>query len=767
MKKQEENEAQRRKSSRIEAEKSIQRGIYAKLHHDEKRKISVAMGSNPLDLEAEQYKLSKQDPVSPIFVKRVSRTDFQIFPERNTAERSTAERSTAERSTVERSTATAERSTATVERTTAVRSTAEYLKIDTEKLLPPFTAINILPNTNYNNVTPDIFVAHINQVYEEMVSWRKNLFLLPTGKAGKTFIKLISEWIGNFNNANTFQGIAMKVVMILPNLLLQKPSAKSKAKDLSKALEERLSQWNEGKIQDLLRDAKAIQEKLKSAKKKSTDDVNRVFSKLIFEGKIGAALKFLDENAEDAVLQSSETVIKKLKLLHPPAAEIQPNTLLEGPVNQVSPTKFSTIDEQEIMKAANQIKGSGGPSLLDAKQWRRILCSKQFKGEGKDLREELASFAKKIATETIDPSTLTPYTASRLIPLNKTPGEADPQVRPIGVGEVLRRIVGKTISWALSDDIQAAGGSLQVSTGLKGGSEAAIHAMKEIFDQESAEAVILVDAENAFNKLNRQAALHNMQYLCPPFATILINTYRTPTRLFISGGGELASTEGTTQGDTLAMQFYGISTTPIIHNLDHNITKVHQVWLADDATGAGTLANLKNWWDLIALEGSKYGYHVKPSKSWLIIKDENKLKEAENIFRNSPIQITTTGKRHLGAALGTNDFKVSYMTEKVNEWCDKLRRLSAIAKSQPHAAYAAFIHGEQHKYMYFLRTINNTSELIKPIDDIIANEFIPALFGTSISPNERKLFSLPIKDGGLGLRIWHNQADDSYVTSKT
>ena len=65
-----------------------------------------------------------------------------------------------------------------------------------------------------------------------------------------------------------------------------------------------------------------------------------------------------------------------------------------------------------------------------------------------------------------------------------------------------------------------------------------------------------------------------------------------------------------------------------------------------------------------------------------------------------------------------------------------------------------------------MRTINDTSDLIKPLDDIITNQFIPALFGTSISPNERELFSLPIKDGGLGLRIWHNQADDCYITSK-
>ena len=176
---------------------------------------------------------------------------------------------------------------------------------------------------------------------------------------------------------------------------------------------------------------------------------------------------------------------------------------------------------------------------------------------------------------------------------------------------------------------------------------------------------------------------------------------------------------------------------------------------------------MKTWWELVSYEGRKYGYFVKPSKSWLIVKDESKLEEAEAEFRNSPIRITTAGKRHLGAALGTNDFKISYMTEKVDEWCEKMRSLAEIAKSQPHAAYAAYIHGEQHKYTYFLRTIKDTSDLLKPLDDIISNQFIPSLFGTGISPNDRDLFAIPIKDGGLGPRIWQKQADDSYTTSKS
>ena len=46
------------------------------------------------------------------------------------------------------------------------------------------------------------------------------------------------------------------------------------------------------------------------------------------------------------------------------------------------------------------------------------------------------------------------------------------------------------------------------------GGEAAIHAMREVFDSTDAEAVLQMDATNAFNYLNRQAALRNISVLC-------------------------------------------------------------------------------------------------------------------------------------------------------------------------------------------------------------------------------------------------------------
>ena len=55
------------------------------------------------------------------------------------------------------------------------------------------------------------------------------------------------------------------------------------------------------------------------------------------------------------------------------------------------------------------------------------------------------------------------------------------------------------------------------------------------------------------------------------------------------------------------------------------------------------------------------------------------------------LKLTTDGQRHLGAAIGTSYFRAQYAGEKVTKWCNELHRLVDFAKTQPHAAYSAFV----------------------------------------------------------------------------
>ena len=64
----------------------------------------------------------------------------------------------------------------------------------------------------------------------------------------------MSEWIHK-----PLLNIAFKGIMVMPSLLLQKPSRKSKSKDYLKSLENRIKLWHAGEITELLKEAETIQ----------------------------------------------------------------------------------------------------------------------------------------------------------------------------------------------------------------------------------------------------------------------------------------------------------------------------------------------------------------------------------------------------------------------------------------------------------------------------------------------------------------------------
>ena len=90
---------------------------------------------------------------------------------------------------------------------------------------------------------------------------------------------------------------------------------------------------------------------------------------------------------------------------------------------------------------------------------------------------------------------------------------------------------------------------------------------------------------------------------------------------------------------------------------------------------------------------------------------ENK---AKALFADTDVHITINGKRHLGTALGANTFTEEYVSSKVREWVKEITHLSAVAITQPHAAYAAFTHGLSSHWTYISRTIPGIQDLLRP-----------------------------------------------------
>ena len=95
-------------------------------------------------------------------------------------------------------------------------------------------------------------------------------------------------------------------------------------------------------------------------------------------------------------------------------------------------------------------------------------------------------------------------------------------------------------------------------------------------------------------------------------------------------------------------------------------------------------------------------------------------------------------------------------------------RLSEVAITQPHAAYAAFTHGLSSHWTYISRTIPHIQDLLSPLETAgIHQHFIPALTGReACSAVERDLLALPVRLGGMGLVNQMSESTYAFEASK-
>lgn len=103
------------------------------------------------------------------------------------------------------------------------------------------------------------FDNDLKAVYDEVVHWKKNFFKIPLGNAGKMFVSEMSRLYPAFA---TLGCIALRTTIVLPILVLQSPSHKSKPKEHIACLERRLKAWKEGDLESLVDEGRTIQLKL-------------------------------------------------------------------------------------------------------------------------------------------------------------------------------------------------------------------------------------------------------------------------------------------------------------------------------------------------------------------------------------------------------------------------------------------------------------------------------------------------------------------------
>ena len=208
-------------------------------------------------------------------------------------------------------------------------------------------------------------------------------------------------------------------------------------------------------------EGRTIQKRLPkvSFRPKKDDHIANNFAKLVFQGKIKAAIDLLSNKVRGRVLHLDDIISSDeqkgvrdiLRDKHPPSQSVHPESIVPGDPQTIQPVVFDSIDASVVRSAALKTNGAAGPSGIDAHGWRQLCTS--LKSASSDLCQSLALTAKRLCTSLVDPKSVAPLMACRLLALDKNPG-----VHPIGVGETARRIIAKAVLSVIRGDVQNAAG---------------------------------------------------------------------------------------------------------------------------------------------------------------------------------------------------------------------------------------------------------------------------------------------------------------------
>jgi hypothetical protein len=528
------------------------------------------------------------------------------------------------------------------------------------------------------NSEGELRTGRVEKIWERAAKLRGRVYRLPSGSVGREFTStlaqeyhLLASGLQKSERASMFG-----------KLMLQKDKSVKKSADIRRMIKRRMTMWKDDLLEELIQEVESCDRKLPTGvTEMSETQAIAVFSRLILQGKIREAVRFLTNRSESGgVLKPDDdagkgkTVWEVLESKHPDQVDPDPEAFLE--CNDLPTLVEIDVTAEHIQKVAHSLSGSAGVSALDAAQWQDLLLKRG--GASERLREATAALTRRLANSIVLWDDIRALKAKKLVALDKCPG-----VRPIGIGDVVDRLCAKVMIDLTGDDVQSECLADQICSGIKSGIEGSVHAFRKLFDEQAHAGwgLLLMDAANAFNSISRAAAIWNTRVLWSRCSRFVFNAYRGYAILFIAGSSTtLLSREGLTQGDPLAMLVYGIAVLPLTRKLK-NPGKWKQNWYADDSACLAPLLLLKEWLELLMREGPKLGYYPEPDKSYLVVHSDY-IDEAKQIFMGLKINIVT-GQKFLGGFIGGETDVSRWMEQKVDGWVQSVKKMSRAAALQP------------------------------------------------------------------------------------
>jgi len=534
-------------------------------------------------------------------------------------------------------------------------------------------------------------------------------------------------------------------LMLVAKAVLRSPPRGGRRKRyvVSACISTRLRRWQQGELVALWREARSdgLPRAATSGVESVASDNARRALRLATEGRYGDAMRALGSTG--CASPADPAALQELQDRHP-AAELPPSS--------DCPQPSLVVDEEAVMNALRSFpRGSSpGGSKLRAQHLADAISGTTAPAAA-DCQAELTRFVNLLLSGRADHRTAPWLVGAPVIGLLKPEGG----LRPIAVGEVLRRLVGRVSCAAarsrLPDLFLPYG---QVGVGVRGGLEAAVHSLRSFITAHGHKedlCCLKLDMRNAFNECSRSAFLHRAREELPELFPWMQWCYCVAGELRF-GHHRILSTAGVQQGDPLGPLLFSLVLLEVLDEVGGLDTLGLCVWYLDDGTVVGPRPLIRQFLDRLLAIGPKYGLFVKMGKTELY------WPSGDQAFPEFPAAIVRVGPDQAGIELlgspvfGSPDFYDDAVQCRVAKVVDAQHHLSDLDNPQV-ALHLLRSCLSLCKVNHLLRTVPAPLAASQwSRFDAECRAALGRIVHTSITDDAWAQATLPCRLGGLGLR---------------
>ena len=298
------------------------------------------------------------------------------------------------------------------------------------------------------------------------------------------------------------------------------------------------------------------------------------------------------ENFDQRPARKLERSMHALRAFCPPSAPRAP--VLPMYLHDLPP--MAEIEESTVRTAVRSLHphSAPGPDVMTLRLLHLLVTSPITPLAGVTGLSALTNLVRILASGNLPHQTIPLLSAATLLPLNSRPGK----IRRIAIGQVLRRVVMKTLLPAAIEDTREYLHPIQKANGIGAGLDAIMHDTRMITDRNACKTdfvIVSIDASNVFIWCSRQRFLDALPQFAPSLARFCNQIYAgsaPPLIIPASPPQVIQSREATQQGDPPSMLLFSLAVRELLRELGEICNLQLTVAYADDMTLTGPLPEI-------------------------------------------------------------------------------------------------------------------------------------------------------------------------------